>query len=248
MVDPEHDQAATSSRASPATHVEVAGDGQHFEALIVSPAFRGKSRVQRHQLVYGRSASACARRSTRCRCRRSRPRNGRARLKLAIGGHAGPTFAWISSPSRAACRCAGEVRISGAKNAALPIMCAALLLGRARCALDQRAAAARRRAPCCSLLAADGRGRRRVDDDAVALDARRASTEPVAPYELVKTMRASILVLGPLVARCGEARVSLPGGCAIGARPVDLHIKGLQAMGADIAVEHGYITRDARSA
>jgi UDP-N-acetylglucosamine 1-carboxyvinyltransferase len=64
---------------------------------------------------------------------------------------------------------------------------------------------------------------------------------PVAPYELVKTMRASILVLGPLVARCGEAKVSLPGGCAIGARPVDQHIKGLQAMGAEVGVEHGYI-------
>jgi UDP-N-acetylglucosamine 1-carboxyvinyltransferase (EC 2.5.1.7) len=64
---------------------------------------------------------------------------------------------------------------------------------------------------------------------------------PVAPYEMVKTMRASILVLGPLVARCGEARVSLPGGCAIGARPVDQHIKGLQAMGAEVRVEHGYV-------
>jgi len=63
----------------------------------------------------------------------------------------------------------------------------------------------------------------------------------VAPYELVKTMRASILVLGPLVARCGEARVSLPGGCAIGARPVDQHIRGLQAMGAEVTVEHGYV-------
>ena len=72
------------------------------------------------------------------------------------------------------------------------------------------------------------------------LDAGRLHT-PLAPYELVKTMRASILVLGPLLARCGEARVSLPGGCAIGQRPVDQHIKGLQAMGADIRVEHGYI-------
>jgi UDP-N-acetylglucosamine 1-carboxyvinyltransferase len=67
-------------------------------------------------------------------------------------------------------------------------------------------------------------------------------TEPVAPYELVKTMRASVLVLGPLTARCGEARVSLPGGCAIGLRPVDQHIKGLQAMGAELAIEHGYIS------
>jgi UDP-N-acetylglucosamine 1-carboxyvinyltransferase len=64
---------------------------------------------------------------------------------------------------------------------------------------------------------------------------------PLAPYELVKTMRASILVLGPLVARCGEAKVSLPGGCAIGARPVDQHIKGLQSMGAEVGVEHGYV-------
>jgi UDP-N-acetylglucosamine 1-carboxyvinyltransferase len=74
----------------------------------------------------------------------------------------------------------------------------------------------------------------------VSLDAS-GLNNPVAPYELVKTMRASILVLGPLVARCGEAKVSLPGGCAIGARPVDQHIKGLQAMGAEVGVEHGYV-------
>ena len=74
----------------------------------------------------------------------------------------------------------------------------------------------------------------------VELDARNI-TNPEAPYELVKTMRASILVLGPLLARFGQARVSLPGGCAIGSRPVDLHIKGLQAMGASISIEHGYI-------
>ncbi len=67
-------------------------------------------------------------------------------------------------------------------------------------------------------------------------------TDPVASYELVKTMRASVLVLGPLVARCGEARVSLPGGCAIGLRPVDQHLKGLQAMGAEVSIEHGYIS------
>ena len=79
------------------------------------------------------------------------------------------------------------------------------------------------------------------DADTVTLDASNLDN-PVAPYEMVKTMRASILVLGPLVARCGEARVSLPGGCAIGARPVDQHIKGLQAMGAEVGVEHGYGT------
>ena len=80
----------------------------------------------------------------------------------------------------------------------------------------------------------------RSASDAVALDASQI-TAPEAPYDLVKTMRAAILVLGPLLARCGHARVSLPGGCAIGSRPVDQHIKGLQAMGAEISVEHGYI-------
>jgi UDP-N-acetylglucosamine 1-carboxyvinyltransferase len=78
------------------------------------------------------------------------------------------------------------------------------------------------------------------DGDTVTLDAAELSN-PVVPYEMVKTMRASILVLGPLTARCGEAKVSLPGGCAIGARPVDQHIKGLTAMGAKINVEHGYV-------
>ncbi|HEX9192481.1 MAG TPA: UDP-N-acetylglucosamine 1-carboxyvinyltransferase, partial [Burkholderiales bacterium] len=85
----------------------------------------------------------------------------------------------------------------------------------------------------------------RDDRSGVTLRAERLA-EPLAPYELVKTMRASILVLGPLVARCGEARVSLPGGCAIGLRPVDLHIKGLQALGAEIEVEQGYIAARAK--
>jgi UDP-N-acetylglucosamine 1-carboxyvinyltransferase len=80
----------------------------------------------------------------------------------------------------------------------------------------------------------------RSQDDRIALDARTIS-EPAASYELVKTMRASVLVLGPLLARCGRARVSLPGGCAIGLRPVDQHVKGLQAMGAAITMEHGYM-------
>ncbi len=79
----------------------------------------------------------------------------------------------------------------------------------------------------------------------IVLDAGRIDW-PLAPYELVKTMRASILALGPLVARCGEARVSLPGGCAIGLRPVDQHVKGLVAMGAEIDLEHGYISARAR--
>ena len=79
-----------------------------------------------------------------------------------------------------------------------------------------------------------------------SIDADRVTSRE-APYELVKTMRASILVLGPLLARFGEARVSLPGGCAIGSRPVDQHIKGLEAMGAEIVVEHGYIVAARRS-
>ncbi len=84
-----------------------------------------------------------------------------------------------------------------------------------------------------------------VDGARVVLDAANVDN-PVAPYELVKTMRASILVLGPLLARFGEAKVSLPGGCAIGARPVDQHIKGLQAMGAEISIEHGFIEARAK--
>ena len=133
----------------------------------------------------------------------------------------------------------GEARISGAKNAALPLLCAALLSKepvtftnvpqlhdiRTLLALIEQMGVS---------VARDEAG------GAVTLDAS-GLNNAVAPYERVKTMRAAILVLGPLVARCGEARVSLPGGCAIGARPVDQHIKGLQAMGAKINVEHGYI-------
>jgi UDP-N-acetylglucosamine 1-carboxyvinyltransferase len=132
----------------------------------------------------------------------------------------------------------GEVRISGAKNAALPIMCAALLtaeeirLSRVPRLVDVSTMA--------RLLAQMGVQVERSEADRIALSARRIS-EPAASYELVKTMRASVLVLGPLLARCGRAKVSLPGGCAIGLRPVDQHVKGLQAMGATITVEHGYM-------
>ena len=137
---------------------------------------------------------------------------------------------------------AGEVRISGAKNAALPIMCAALLTDQPL-ALDNvpRLMDVRTMAKLLGLMGvevgpqADGR---------LQLQASRIK-DPVAGYELVKTMRASVLVLGPLLARCGRAKVSLPGGCAIGARPVDQHVKGLQAMGAAITVEHGYMNATA---
>ncbi len=132
----------------------------------------------------------------------------------------------------------GEVRISGAKNAALPIMCAALLS-----AEPLRLANVPHLRDVTTLLSLlGGMGVAVSLDETLGLELDAAKLHsPVAPYELVKTMRASILVLGPLLARGGEARVSLPGGCAIGQRPVDLHIKGLQAMGAEVRVEHGYI-------
>jgi UDP-N-acetylglucosamine 1-carboxyvinyltransferase len=133
----------------------------------------------------------------------------------------------------------GEVRISGAKNAALPLMCAALLTKDPLTLTN--APDLRDISTMLTLLGKMGIEISRTDRSIIRLDARRLDN-PEAPYELVRTMRASILVLGPLVARMGYARVSLPGGCAIGQRPVDLHIKGLQAMGATISVEHGYIT------
>jgi UDP-N-acetylglucosamine 1-carboxyvinyltransferase len=137
----------------------------------------------------------------------------------------------------------GDVRVSGAKNAALPLMCAALLtpepltLSNAPHLKDV--------STMVRLLAQMG-----VEvslDDRLGLSLRAARlSDPLAPYDLVKTMRASILVLGPLVARCGAARVSLPGGCAIGLRPVDQHIKGLEALGAEVSVEQGYIAARAK--
>ena len=137
-------------------------------------------------------------------------------------------------------RLAGEIVISGAKNAALPEMCAALLTAeRVELqnvpSLNDVTTMARLLKTLGVVLEMGERG-----DRLLALRADRVTSHE-APYELVKTMRASILVLGPLLTRFGEARVSLPGGCAIGTRPVDQHIKGLQALGADIAVEHGYI-------
>ena len=132
----------------------------------------------------------------------------------------------------------GEVAISGAKNAALPILCASLLTADPLHLtnvphLNDISTMLR-------LLGDMGVGVTMDGVDGLVLNGG-GLNNPVASYEMVKTMRASILVLGPLVARCGEARVSLPGGCAIGARPVDQHIRGLQAMGAEITVEQGYV-------
>jgi UDP-N-acetylglucosamine 1-carboxyvinyltransferase len=130
------------------------------------------------------------------------------------------------------------VAVSGAKNAALPILAAALLTEEPLTVT--RVPHLRDVTTMLNLLAQMGVAIAMDEKLGVELTAARVSS-PVAPYELVKTMRASVLALGPLAARCGEARVSLPGGCAIGLRPVDQHIKGLQAMGAEIATEHGYM-------
>jgi UDP-N-acetylglucosamine 1-carboxyvinyltransferase len=132
----------------------------------------------------------------------------------------------------------GEVLISGAKNAALPELCAALLT--AQPVTLRNVPQLQDVATMLKLIRNMGVVAEREADGTVRLDASRLD-KPEAPYELVKTMRASVLALGPLLARFGQARVSLPGGCAIGSRPVDQHIKGLQAMGAEISVEHGYI-------
>ena len=139
-------------------------------------------------------------------------------------------------------RLEGEVRISGAKNAVLPILCATLLADApVRITNVPRLHDVLTTA---KLLAGLGAGVVH-EGDAMTVDPRSVNSR-LAPYELVKTMRASVLVLGPLLAKFGDAEVSLPGGCAIGSRPVDLHIKGLQALGAEISVDHGFIK--ARSA
>ncbi|MBT9613651.1 MAG: UDP-N-acetylglucosamine 1-carboxyvinyltransferase [Burkholderiales bacterium] len=137
----------------------------------------------------------------------------------------------------------GEIRISGAKNAALPILCAGLLT--ADTLTLTNVPHLKDVTTTLTLLSQMGVQVTLDEKMGVALDGS-AVNNPVAPYEMVKTMRASILVLGPLVARFGVAVVSLPGGCAIGSRPVDLHIKGLQAMGADISIQHGNIIARAK--
>ena len=132
----------------------------------------------------------------------------------------------------------GEVLVSGAKNAALPELCAALLTAEPVTLLN--VPQLQDVSTMLKLIRNMGVAAERADDGTVRINASALST-PEAPYELVKTMRASVLALGPLLARFGEATVSLPGGCAIGSRPVDQHIKGLAAMGAEIVVEHGYM-------
>lgn len=132
----------------------------------------------------------------------------------------------------------GETTISGAKNAALPVLCAALLTQESLKITN--VPALQDITTMLSLLKQMGTSITAHNTSEVVLSAAEL-TNLVAPYEMVKTMRAAILVLGPLLARAGEANISLPGGCAIGLRPVDQHIKGLQAMGAEISIKHGYI-------
>ena len=132
----------------------------------------------------------------------------------------------------------GEVLISGAKNAALPELCATLLTADA--VTLQNVPRLQDVSTMLKLIRNMGVQVDQAEDGSVLVNAG-SLTKPEAPYELVKTMRASVLALGPLLARFGHATVSLPGGCAIGSRPVDQHLKGLTTMGAEIAVEHGYM-------
>src|SRR5512137_1568727 len=135
----------------------------------------------------------------------------------------------------------GEVEVSGAKNAALPAIAAALLAEGDHVVRNVPDLADVR--TMGRLLAHAGCAVERGTGAAAASVSVRvpASVKPEAPYDLVRTMRASVLVLGPLLARWGQARVSLPGGCAIGARPIDLHLKALTALGAELTLEHGYV-------
>ncbi|NDG55977.1 MAG: UDP-N-acetylglucosamine 1-carboxyvinyltransferase, partial [Betaproteobacteria bacterium] len=138
-------------------------------------------------------------------------------------------------------RLEGCISVSGAKNAALPILAAGLLSAEP---LELRNVPQLQDIRTMQKLLAGMGVKLLRDGDRMQVQADAVSSVE-APYELVKTMRASILVLGPLLARFGEAKVSLPGGCAIGQRPVDQHVKGLQAMGAEIRIEHGYLNATA---
>ena len=170
--------------------------------------------------------------------RRSRDRSDRDRPASEVEGVA----VWTKSSSRAACPLHGEVQVSGAKNSALPIL-ASTILGGGECVISNvpRVVDVVTMGRLLGILGAEvhHEGNRAV----IKADVIRSTQ---APYELVKTMRASVLVLGPLVARWGEAIVSLPGGCAIGSRPVNLHLAGLAKLGADVSIEHGYIRAKAK--
>src|SRR5438876_1052986 len=136
---------------------------------------------------------------------------------------------------------AGEIPTNGSKNSALPALAAALLTDEV---VTLKRIPRVRDIRTMQRLLVDIGSKVDIDGETVQLHTPRIAS-PEAPYELVKTMRASSLVLGPLVARCGRARVSLPGGCAIGARPINLHVAGLERLGAEVRQEHGYIEANA---
>lgn len=136
----------------------------------------------------------------------------------------------------------GTVRVSGAKNAVLPIL-AATLLSTEKCILEE-VPALRDVDVICEVLSSLGADVKRLERDKVEVLASRLD-EVEAPYELVRKMRASFLVMGPLLARMGRARISMPGGCAIGTRPIDLHLKGFKALGANITLGHGFVEASA---
>jgi len=134
-------------------------------------------------------------------------------------------------------RLQGKVRIGGAKNAALPILASALLVD-GECVFENTPDL---KDVKTFMKVMEHLGAKcRYENHVAVIDSSGCESRE-APYDLVRTMRASVLVIGPLVARCGRARVSLPGGCAIGARPIDLHLKGLEAMGARVSMAHGYV-------
>src|SRR5487761_2488440 len=171
-----------------------------------------------------------------------RPQSPPRRTPCEPWGHSNPMDKLLIRGGR---RLEGTVTISGAKNAALPELCAALLT--AEPVELRNVPRLHDVSTALKLLRNMGVAidRSEAQPDVVTLNAAALSALE-APYDLVKTMRASILVLGPLLARFGQAEVSLPGGCAIGSRPVDQHIRGLQALGADISVENGYIKAKAK--
>ena len=138
---------------------------------------------------------------------------------------------------RGGSRLEGTIDISGAKNAALPILCTAILAEGTH--TFKNIPQLRDIRTLLKLL--EQMGLASVFEGGIVKITNTGTVDPIATYELVKQMRASVLVLGPLAARFGKARVSLPGGCAIGARPIDQHLKGLEAFGAEVTLEHGYV-------
>ena len=216
---------ARVAQAIASSEVTAQGDASRMEVVVVSPAFEGMSRVAKQQLVYAAIAELIrdgALHAVTIRAYTPAEARGVMDKLLIEGGNA----------------LRGELRMSGAKNSTLPILAATLLADEPGRDCERSAPARRHdddRTARQSRCRGHGRRKLNVSVGSASLNSYRA------PYDLVKTMRASFTVLGPLLARYGRAEVSLPGGCAIGARPVDQHLKGLTAMGADIRVEDGYV-------